>query len=702
MDGKRFSWWSSNGSSMSRIDRFLFSEEWVERWPDCTVWGLDRSLSDHCSIMLNNKVADWGPKPFRMLKCWRDIEGYQDFVKEKWKEFNVEGWGGYVIKEKFKNIKKEWHKNHCSNLVEKILQAKEKLNLLEALALLYKLSDFNCSLQWQKARVLWMKEGDANSRFFHKRVNQRRRTNDIHCIEKDGVIIEEMKEIKDGIFAHFKDQFQKRNVKRPTMKNFTFKQIEAIEANMLVDRFSEEEIKQAVWECDSSKIPGPDGVSLGFIKDFLEELKDDDNSAMLNDFRPISLVGCAYKILSKVLANRLKRVMHRIISNVQSAFVKGRQILNGVMIANEVIDEAKRLKRETVFLKVDFEKAYDSVDWNFLDLVMCKMNFPLKWREWIRECISSATISVLINESPSKEFKMERGLRQGDPLSPFLFLMVAEGFNILMSKVVADGEFVGYGVGRNEDLAISHLQFADDTLIIGKRSWSNIFSMKATLHLFELISGLKVNFHKSELIGINVKSSWLKEAASALNCKVGVFPTRYLGLPIGADPRKLRTWEPVINVLRKRLSSWKNLSLSLGGRLVLLKSLSALPVYFLSFFKAPSEASVADMNVEEDGIKKINWRWRRRLFRWEEETVEVCNGLVLRVKRVENGGDGWKWGKDEYSVKEAYQLLTEGEEEEEVRDWFKDVWNQLIPSNLLTLGWRLFHKRLPTKENLIN
>ncbi|MCI32279.1 RNA-directed DNA polymerase (Reverse transcriptase), partial [Trifolium medium] len=104
--------------------------------------------------------------------------------------------------------------------------------------------------------------------------------------------------------------------------------------------------------------------------------------------------------------------MHRLISETQSAFVRGRQILDGVLIANEVIDEAKRLKKKVLLFKVDFEKAYDSVDWDFLDFVMGKMHFPTKWRNWIRECISTSWVSVLINGSPSKEFKMERGLRQ--------------------------------------------------------------------------------------------------------------------------------------------------------------------------------------------------------------------------------------------------------------------------------------------------
>ncbi|XP_045802189.1 uncharacterized protein LOC123895742 [Trifolium pratense] len=139
------------------------------------------------------------------------------------------------------------------------------------------------------------------------------------------------------------------------------------------------------------------------------------------------------------------------------------------MIANEVIDEARRLK--------------SSVDWGFLDFVTKKMNFPSKWREWIRECVSSAMVSVLINGSPPIEFTMERALRQGDPLSPFLFLLVAEGLNVLISKAVFDKSFLGYGVGRAENVTLSHLQFADDTLIIGRKCWDNILAMKGYVEI---------------------------------------------------------------------------------------------------------------------------------------------------------------------------------------------------------------------------
>jgi len=153
-------------------------------------------------------------------------------------------------------------------------------------------------------------------------------------------------------------------------------------------------------------------------------------------------------------------------------------------------------------------------------------------QEWISECVGTATSSILVNGSPSEDFPIQRGFRQGDPLYPFLFLLVAEGFNVLMTALMGANLFCGYGVGRQDEVKFSHLQFADGTLIIGEKRWSNVHSMRALLLLFENISGLKVNFNKSVLTSVNVPQTWLSKAASVLNCRTGSILFVFLGLPI--------------------------------------------------------------------------------------------------------------------------------------------------------------------------
>lgn len=143
--------------------------------------------------------------------------------------------------------------------------------------------------------------------------------------------------------------------------------------------------------------------------------------------------------------------MDAIISENQSAFIAGRQIMDVILIANEIVDEVRIKNKEVIIFKLDFEKAYDSVNWNFLVSVTGRMGFHDKWINWIMECLRSTSISVLVNGSPIKDFKMCRGLRQGDPLSPFLFLIAAEGFSRLMKKAEDKGLYSGYRFQKGAD-----------------------------------------------------------------------------------------------------------------------------------------------------------------------------------------------------------------------------------------------------------
>jgi hypothetical protein len=210
-----------------------------------------------------------------------------------------------------------------------------------------------------------------------------------------------------------------------------------------------------------------------------------------------------YKLIAKVLAARLAKVIGGLIPNTQSAFIKGRQLVDGVVVINEVIDYAKRSGKDCIVLKVDFEKAYDSVDWGFLDYMLMRFGFGEKWRLWMKACIGSGSMSVLVNGSPTEEINIRRGLKQGDPLAPLLFLVVAEGLGGLLRMAVEKRRFKPFLVGRG-NLPVSILQYADDTLCIGEASVDNLWALKAVLRGFELASGLKVNFWKSCLLGINV------------------------------------------------------------------------------------------------------------------------------------------------------------------------------------------------------
>ena len=334
---------------------------------------------------------------------------------------------------------------------------------------------------------------------------------------------------------------------------------------MLVGCFSEEEIKRAVWECGSEKSPGPDGLNFKFIKQFWHILKLDiiiflyefhangifpkgGNASFialvpkvpdpqnLYEFRPISLIGCVYKIVAKLLANRLKRIMPDIIDERQSAFVAGRQLLHSAIIANEVVEEAKRRKKSCLVFKADFEWAYDSVSWDFLIYMMRKMGFCNKWIKWIQGCLKSASISILVNGSPTPQFSLQRGLRQGDPLAPLLFNIVAEALAGLMREAINRNIYTAFAVGKNSS-PVSFLQYADDTIFFGEATIQNIKAIKAILRGFEIASSLKINFAKSSLMVFGKSDQWTKEAAKYLNCISLAF--HLFGYPYWGKPKAL-------------------------------------------------------------------------------------------------------------------------------------------------------------------
>ncbi|XP_070677505.1 uncharacterized protein [Malus domestica] len=331
----------------------------------------------------------------------------------------------------------------------------------------------------------------------------------------------------------------------------------------LIALVSDEEIKAAVMNMGRLKAPGPDGFQGIFYQSFWEDLKSDINSLIralmheeigpnsLNDthvvlipkvpkpelvsqFRPISLCNYSYKVLSKVLANRLKVVLANIISSSQHAFVEGRQIHDSIGIAHEMFHLLKGRKAKTKYelgLKIDMQKAYDRVEWDFLDATMGKMGFCNRWQQLIMGCVSSVQFAILLNGQPGKRFAPSRGLRQGDPLSPFLFLLVGEVFSRLIQKAVHDKLLDGVQLGASGPI-ISHILFADDTLLFLKADGKNCRNLVDLIKLYCDASGQLVNFQKSSVyFGANIPRRVSAELANILRVQVVLDPGAYMGVP---------------------------------------------------------------------------------------------------------------------------------------------------------------------------
>ncbi|KAJ9675260.1 hypothetical protein PVL29_024282 [Vitis rotundifolia] len=334
-------------------------------------------------------------------------------------------------------------------------------------------------------------------------------------------------------------------------------------------------------EMNGDKAPGPNGFTVAFwqacwdfvkeeILDLFKEFYDQRSFAKslnttflvlipkkggaedLGDFQPISLLGGLYKLLAKVLANRLKKVLGKVVSMDQNAFVRGKQILDASLIANEVINFWQKCKEKGLICKLDIEKAYDSINWNFLMKVLHMMGFGSWWMEWIWCCISTAKFSVLVNGVPTGFFSSTKGLRQGDPLSPYLFVLGMEVLSALIRRAADGGFILGCrlrGRGRME-MNVSHLLFADDTIIFCEARKEHLTSLCWILAWFEATSGPRINLAKSELISVGEVEE-IEEMAVELGCRVGSLPTVYLGLPLGAHHKAISMWDGVEERMRE-------------------------------------------------------------------------------------------------------------------------------------------------------
>nr|GEX68489.1 RNA-directed DNA polymerase, eukaryota, reverse transcriptase zinc-binding domain protein [Tanacetum cinerariifolium] len=332
----------------------------------------------------------------------------------------------------------------------------------------------------QKAKIKWVVEGDENSKFFHGIIN-------------------------------FPDSHRCR-------LNFTFpNRLSPDQTRDLESPVTNDEVRNA-------DIIGPDlfdAVEWFFVhgsftrccnSSFVALIPKTHDPKFVTDYRPISLIGSLYKVITKILANRLSFVISDIILDVQTAFLSNLQILDGPFIINELLSWCRSKKQHAMVFKVNFAKAYDSIRWDYLDDVLRAFGFSSKWRSWIGGSLRSGMASILLNGSPTLEFQFHCGLKQG--LAPYLFILIMESLHLSFSRAVDDGVFKGIKI--DSSLTVSHLFYADDAVFIGEWSTENISSITHILQCFSLLSGLTINIKKSHLFGVGLSDDRVAAAASHL------------------------------------------------------------------------------------------------------------------------------------------------------------------------------------------
>ena len=377
--------------------------------------------------------------------------------------------------------------------------------------------------------------------------------------------------------------------------------------NQMLDKaFTTSEVQMALKQRHPLKAPGPDGMPPLFYQKFWPIVGDVVTKTILDflnhglhppnfnethivlipkvkepkrvtDFRPISLCNVVFRITSKVIANRLKKILPSIISDTQSAFVHGRLITDNVLVAFEAmhhINGRKGGKKGEMALKLDMSKAYDRVEWLCLEKIMAKLGFGEKWRKLIMKCVTSVSYSVKINGKPRGKIIPSRGIRQGDPLSLYLFLLCAEGLSALIKKLVDMGEMKGVIVCRGAP-HLSHLFFADDSIIFCKATIEECNALQRILGVYEQASGQQLNRTKTALFfSKNTPEEIKEEIKNRFGAQVIRQHEKYLGLPSLVGKNKRNTFNDIKEKLSKKLAGWKEKLLSKAGKEVLIKAVA--------------------------------------------------------------------------------------------------------------------------------
>jgi hypothetical protein len=364
----------------------------------------------------------------------------------------------------------------------------------------------------------------------------------------------------------------------------------------LLEPFTEEEVNKALHRIGDFKAPGTDGMHAIFFKKFwgligsevtkevLEALNSGVIPAGWNDtaivlipkvndpevitqFRPISLCNVLYKIISKILAARLKAILPEIISLTQSAFVPGRLITHNVLVAYECLHAVKKKQGKHGYcaVKLDMLKAYDRVEWGFLKDMMTRLGFDQRWINLIMSCVTMVNYRVWFNSDETDSFVPSRGLRQGDPLSPYLFLLCAEGLSSLLAHEEGVGGLQGVRVCRGAP-SVSHLLFANDSLILMKANAANATTLRNVLNTYCASSGQLVSDPKSSIyFSPNTDAEDKGAVRSILNIHSEALSEKYLGLPSQVGMDRSDCFQYLVDHVCKIISGWNEKNLSMGG-----------------------------------------------------------------------------------------------------------------------------------------
>lgn len=629
--GPSFTW--SNGQFgrrhiEQRLDQAWCNDLWLRKFPTALLHHLPRTHSDHHPLLLICNV-DRPPLPthrtFRFQACWIAHKEFTPFIQSAWNPIagNLQS-----TLQQFTLQLEEWRKNvfgdlvrrrkRCLSRLEGVYRALELGPSLFLSRLEIKLqNEYNDIIRqedifWQhKNKIDWLSEGERNRRYFHMAMKFRRQVNRVGRLKNAAG---EWVHTAEGLKTLIRDYYT---------SIFTATQCADMPEDLLMPSLSHSdrrwinrpvmpyEVEQALFQMGPYKAPGPDGYPPVFyqknwsvvgpaVTEFvLQAFQKGHFPAEMNQtlvvlipktsspqdatqFRPIALTNVVVKLITKIIANRLRRVIDKLISPTQCAFIPGRHSTDNVIIAQELIHTmwTKRGRKGFMAAKIDLKKAYDRVHWPFLQRLLAHVGFSQPMVQLIMFSITSASLSILWNGECLDPFMPQRGIRQGDPLAPYLFLLCMEFLGRKIEQAVADRRWLPIPSSRSGP-HISHLFFADDLLLFGSATNTQAAVIAEILHEFCLISGQTVSVKKSQvLVSKNVSLTFQPDVLVRMGIRCVTNFGDYLGMPLLNGRTTRQTYAFILDKVRSKLSGWKAKTLSQASRQILVQSvISLMPMY---------------------------------------------------------------------------------------------------------------------------
>lgn len=573
-----------------RLDRALGDDRFMSQLGVTEVFHLPLAESDHCGLLVEvretvipgRRRGRRKPRPFRYENMWKSHGEYMEFVNRTWDPgegpCNLTAVSSALMS--VQSALKKWDREVFGSVKEKVKKLRADLEMERSQTLytgpttrereiVAELADVLAreeTMERQRSRISWLREGDRNTAFFQAKARARNRTNRIKVLtDEAGHTFTEQEDLERLACQFYQNLFSAQGDLQPELICQHVPQKVTPEMRELEQPFTELEVESALFQMAPNKSPGVDGFSAGFFQThwqlvkpgvvsavlgFLNggDLPEDVNMTLLvlipktsnpqdlSQYRPISLCNVLYKLCSKTMANRLRLILDDVISDEQSAFVLGRLIMDNVLIAYECIHylRIKKGKSGGCAIKLDMATAYDRVEWNYLNAIMLALGFPASWCSLVMKCVSSVSFSVRVNGVFSESFIPTRGIRQGDPISPYLFLLCSEGLSCMIKNI--GPQYISRGVRVSRAAPwISHLLFADDCIIFSPATKRGADRVAAILNDYHRGSGQLVNKQKSAILfSTNCQQGNKEEVHTSLQISTEALGEKYLGLPTAA------------------------------------------------------------------------------------------------------------------------------------------------------------------------